>query len=70
MKSNYKKFGQLVKEWREDKGLTQEELAYRSKISVTYISKIENGQTNVSLDTICKIAVGLGITVHELTRGI
>lgn len=69
MKSNYKKFGQLVKEWREDRGFTQEELAYRSKISVTYISKIENGQTNVSLDTICKIATGLGITLSELLNG-
>lgn len=69
MKSNYKKFGQLVKEWREDKGFTQEELAYRSKISVTYISKIENGQTNVSLDTICKIASGLGIKVADLVEG-
>lgn len=69
MKSNYKKFGQLVKGWREDRGFTQEELAYRSKISVTYISKIENGQTNVSLDTICKIATGLGITLSELLKG-
>lgn len=70
MKSNYKRFGQLVKNWRDKQKLTQEELAYSSKISVTYISKIGNGQTNVSLDTICKIAAGLGITVHKLTRGI
>lgn len=69
MKNNYKKFGQLVKSWRLRQKLTQEELAFNSKISVTYISKIENGVTNVSLDTICKIASGLGITVSELLKG-
>lgn len=69
MKSNYSKFGLLVKNWRNSQELTQEGLAFKSKISVTYISKIENGQTNVSLDTICKIASGLGVSVHELMKG-
>lgn len=66
---NYKKFGGLVYDWRTRKGLTQEQLAFSAGISVTYISKIENGQTNVSLEAICKLAKGLGITVHELTKG-
>lgn len=67
--NNNVKFGNLVKKWRAAKKKTQEELAFESKISVTYISKIENGQTNVSLDTICKIAKGLGISVSELVKG-
>lgn len=67
--TNNVKFGNLVKKWRLSKKKTQEELAFESKISVAYVSKIENGQTNVSLDTICKIAKGLGISVSELVKG-
>lgn len=67
--TNHRKFGKLVKDWRESKGLTQEKLAFAAEISVTYMSKIENGLANVSLDTICKLAKGLRISVSELMQG-
>lgn len=67
--NNNIKFGNLVKKWRINKKMTQEELAFEAKISVAHISKIENGQSNVMLDSICKIAKGLGISVSELVKG-
>lgn len=35
-------FGRRVRELRESRGLTQRELAERVKVSVSYISKVEN----------------------------
>ena len=51
---------------REEKRLTQEELAHRAGMHRTYLSDIERGSRNPSLVNIEKLAVGLGITLEEL----
>lgn len=58
--------GTNLREIREIKGLTQEELAEQIGISHAPISKIENGEGNPTLDTIEKITDALGITPMEL----
>ena len=50
--------------------LSQEEFAYSIGMDRTYYSSIENGNRNVSLVNIKKIADGLGITICELFRDI
>jgi transcriptional regulator with XRE-family HTH domain len=40
------KFGKMVKNAREDIGLTQEELAKKVGIHVSYLSRIERGSEN------------------------
>ena len=47
---------------RKDQNLTQGELARRLKTTVSVISRIENGNQNVSVDTVEKIAKELGKT--------
>ncbi|TWU06544.1 helix-turn-helix domain-containing protein [Allorhodopirellula heiligendammensis] len=37
-------FGQRVRQWRSLRSLTQTELASRMNVSVSYISKVENGK--------------------------
>jgi DNA-binding XRE family transcriptional regulator len=56
-----RKIGVLIKEAREKAGLTQEELAKRSGTSRHYISRIENGKSELRTDTLEKIIeIGLG----------
>lgn len=55
-------------EWTDGKGIrrvgmTQEELAARSGLQRTHISRIEMGKYTVTLDTLQAIAEALGMTV-------
>jgi transcriptional regulator with XRE-family HTH domain len=62
------RFGFAVKIRREELGLTQEELAERSRIHRTYLSDIERGTRNVSLINIERVAAALSQTISELFR--
>jgi transcriptional regulator with XRE-family HTH domain len=59
------KFGKRVKEIRQAKGITQEELAFKSQLHRTYISSIESGKRNVSLVNIEKLALALDCDVTD-----
>ncbi len=61
-----KKFGDKIRDLRKQKGLSQEELAFRSGLHRTYISDIERGSRNVSLKNIEKIAKALGVSSKAL----
>lgn len=50
--------GLLIKQSRQDLGLTQEELANRSGTTKHYISRIENCRTGIELSTLKKIVEG------------
>ena len=45
----------------KENGLTQVELAKRLDVSPQYVSKIVQGKENLSIETICKIQLALGI---------
>lgn len=56
-----------IKIFRKDSGLTQKNLANKTGLSFSMISKLESGeQTNPSLKTIRKIADALHVTPGEL----
>ena len=57
----------MLKALREDKGLSQVELANKAKVERTYIVKLESGdKKNPSLDILKKLAKALGVPVTEL----
>jgi transcriptional regulator with XRE-family HTH domain len=62
------KFGQRLKTLRKAEGLSQEELAERSYLNRPYISGIEQGKRNVSLEVMEKLAEALGVAVGELVK--
>jgi two-component system, response regulator len=63
-------FGTSVKSWRGRRGISQEELAGRAGLHRTYISDVERGVRNVSLESIEKLARALEIPVETLvSRG-
>jgi transcriptional regulator with XRE-family HTH domain len=63
-------FGQNVRRIRTEAGLSQEELAYRAKLHRTYISSIERGQRNVSVENIFAIADALKVPPGDLLHPI
>ena len=59
-------FGARVKQLRSEKGFTQEELAERVGVFRTYMSRIETGIGNPTLDMIHALADTLGVPVVSL----
>jgi len=57
----------MLKIKRREKGLTQDELAKRAKLTKPYLSQLENGvRKNPSLPALKRIAKALGVPVTEL----
>ena len=59
-------FGRRVRQLREAKGVSQEAFAHEIKMDRSYFGSIERGKRNVSLENICLIADGLGVSPAEL----
>ena len=59
-------FGKIIKEIREDKSISQEELGFRSNLHRTYIGMIERGEKNITLENIDKITKGLDVSMKLL----
>lgn len=60
------KFGKKVREIRNAKKMSQEDLAFEAGLDRTYINSIENGRRNVSLINIEKIAKALKVKIKDL----
>jgi transcriptional regulator with XRE-family HTH domain len=64
-----KKLGETVRYYRKRAKLSQEKLAEKANLSTVFISHIERGVENVSMDAIQRIAKSVGVQVSDLTRG-
>lgn len=60
------RFGLHVQTLREQAELSQEELAARSKLSRHYVSELESGKRNPSLEVLIRLSKGLKIDLKEL----
>ena len=63
---DYEKLGDNIRNYREQRGFTQEKLAELSNISDKHLSKIERGKINIKIDTLVNIANALGPSVDKL----
>jgi transcriptional regulator with XRE-family HTH domain len=61
-------FGKRVRELRQARSLSQEELAFKTGLHRTYLGGIERGERNPSLKNIKAIAKALGVSLSELFR--
>ena len=61
--------GDRIREIREARTLTQDQLADRSGVSKGFLSDIENGKRNPSSEYVLKIANALGASIDYLLRG-
>ena len=60
------KFGKEIKKYRIDKDISQETLAEKADLHVTFLSRIENGKANISLSSVKKLADALQINIKDL----
>lgn len=61
-------FGPILRKFRQDKNLSQEELAARLDISPSYVSRLESGFKTPSLRMVFRLSEALGVKAHEIVR--
>ncbi len=61
-----KMIGIRIGDLRKQKGLTQEKLAEKMGVSPKYLSSIERGKENPTLDMIIKLAQSLSVEIADL----
>ena len=59
-------FGARVRALREERGMSQEALAYAAGLDRSYMGGVERGERNVSPDNIYRVAGALGTPVEAL----
>lgn len=57
--------GKIIKKLRQDKGLTQEELAEKVDLSTNYLSKVERGLNLPNTESFLKMAEILDFTLED-----
>ncbi len=60
------KYGQTIRALRQSRNISQEQLADLCGLHRTYISDVELGKRNVSLENIDRIASALNISISEI----
>ena len=58
--------GEALREARKAAGISQEVLAFESKVDRTYISELENGHKSPTVDVLFRICPVLGMAASEL----
>lgn len=66
--NQYNIFNKNIKYYRKKLGLTQEDLAEISGLSISYIKQIESKReySNVTFITLSKLSMALNVTIREL----
>lgn len=73
MKNNeqiLKAVGNNIREYRQIRGFTQEELAFKSDLHRTYIGAVERGEKNITVLSLSKISAALEVETSKLMDGI
>ena len=60
--------GKNIRTCRTNAGLTLEELAEKADLSWPYLSEIERGRENISLDKLAGLAKALNVTLSRLVE--
>ncbi len=63
------RLGEYLRSVREEKGWSQEEMAYQCGLHRTYIGSVERGEYNVTLLTLRRITDALGISLVDAAKG-
>ncbi|BFO68103.1 helix-turn-helix domain-containing protein [Chryseobacterium sp. KCF3-3] len=65
MENIKQKIGERIKEVRVEKKLSQEAVAFNAGIERSFMTHIENGRRNVSIETLKKVLTGLEISFSD-----
>ena len=58
--------GKRIREIRKSQGISQEQLAERADISAQYVSNIERGKENPTLDLLLRLAEALRVSLGQM----
>ena len=61
-----RRVGANIKRLRDEQGISQEELADRAGVHRTFISQIERAVKNPTIQSLDKVAKGLGVPLTEI----
>ncbi len=64
------RFGRRLRQLRQDHAMTQVEVAVHFGIDRTFLSDVERGRKGVCLPTLEVMALGFGLSMSELMRGV
>ena len=68
MQYNHFITGRIIRELREQRGVTQEVLSGLAAVSRSHLAEIETGHTNANVETLWKISEALGMKMSDLIR--
>ncbi len=60
--------GRRVRELREAQGLSKVDFCLMTDVSRPYLNRIEDGEANVTIRQLARIAAGLGVAPSDLLR--
>jgi len=55
-----------IRELRKEKWISQEKLWFKTGLHRTYLSAVERGLKNISVENIEKVAIALGVSIRDL----
>lgn len=62
--------GNRIRVLRKGQGLSQYVFSRMIELDRTYLIGVEKGRRNISVDNLCKIAAGLGMSLADLFEGV
>ena len=68
MQYNHLITGRIIRELREQRGMTQEVLSGLAAISRSHLAEIEIGHTNANVETLWKLSEALGMKMSDLIQ--
>jgi transcriptional regulator with XRE-family HTH domain len=57
--------GKRIRELRNEMGISQEALANKAEIDRTYVTDVENGRRNISIENLEKLVIALQIEFKD-----
>ena len=61
----HQKIAEKIRLIRKEKGISQEELAFKAGLNRAYVGYIERGERKPSVDTLAKLAKSLKVKLSE-----
>jgi transcriptional regulator with XRE-family HTH domain len=59
------KVGQRIRQLRKELEISQESLAYKAEVDRTYVTDVENGRRNVSVEILERLVIALDVSFTE-----
>ena len=61
-------FGEVLRRYRSDRNISQEELAHRADVDRTFVSRLERGVRQPTITTLIGLGQALGVSAADLVQ--